>query len=81
MKRYKTKSKMLGYKIGLHDDHIYVAVAKKYFDGPKMDGTVEIECEGEKKLVTVSDKSLEATFKDKFHPAKNYTLYYFKWKE
>lgn len=67
---------MFGYKIGLNNDSIYVAVAKKYFDGPKMDGTVTIECEGVKKLVTAADKASEATFKD-----WNYTLYYFKWSE
>lgn len=72
---------MLGYKIGLNDDHIYVAVAKKYFDGPKMDGVVTIDCEGVQKVVTADDKVSEATFKDKYHPNANYTLYYFKWKD
>lgn len=81
MKLYKTKSKMFGYKIGLNDDHIYVAVAKKYFDGPKMDGVVKIDCEGEQKIVTADDKASEATFKDKYHPESNYTLYYFKWRD
>jgi len=81
MKLYKTKSKMFGYKIGLRDDHIYIAVAKKYFDGPKMDGVVEIDCEGERKVVTADQRVSEATFKDKFHPDNNYTIYYFKWSE
>ena len=81
MYKYKTKSKMLGYKIGLNDDHVYVAVAKKYFDGPKMNGVVEINCEDEKKIVTVEDKAGEATFKDKFNSDLNYILYYFKWRD
>ena len=72
---------MLGYKIGLNDDHVYVAVAKKYFDGPKMDGVVIIDCDGQQKTVTADDKVSEATFKDKFHPETNYTLYYFKWSD
>lgn len=81
MKKYKTKSKMFGYKIGMNDDHIYIAVAKKYFDGERMDGVVEINCDGEKKIVTVEDKVREITFKDKYHPESNYTLYYFKWSD
>lgn len=72
---------MFGYKIGLNDDHIYIAVAKKYFDGERMDGVVKIDCEGEQKIVTAEDKVSEATFKDKFDPTRDYTIYYFKWKD
>lgn len=68
---------MLGYKIGLNDDKIYVAVPKKYFGKE----AVTIVCDGVEKTVLAEDRASEATLKDKFNPDKNYTLYYFLWKE
>ena len=78
MKKYKTKSKMFGYKIGLLNDNLYVAVPKKYFIN---DQAVEIECDGEKNIVMESDKQAETTQLDKFGKGMTYTLYYFMWKE
>jgi hypothetical protein len=76
MKKYKTKSKMFGYKIGLQNDNLYIAIPKKYF----IDEVVEVECDGEKKTYSVEDKFLEATQLDKFGKGLTYTLYYFLWK-
>lgn len=76
MKNYKTKSKMFGYKIGLMNDNLYVAVPKKYFDNGQ---AVEIECEEIKKIVSEDDKQTETTQADKFNGGMNYTLLYFKW--
>lgn len=70
---------MFGYQIGLNNDDIYVAVPQKYFDGPGMDGLVNICCDGQNIMVTAEGKTSEATFKDKFHPGENYTLYYYLW--
>lgn len=78
MKQYKTKSKMFGYKIGLMNDNLYVAVPKKYFANGQ---AVEINCEGEKKIVIEIDRQAETTQKDKFNGGMNYTLYYFLWKQ
>lgn len=79
MKLYKTTSKIFGYKIGIRDDRLYVAVPKKYFD--TKDGMVNVFCDGDSKMVTESDKVREATFEDKFKRGQQYTLYYFFWKE
>jgi len=78
MKNYKTKSKLFGYKIGLNNDNLYVAVPKKYF---ATNPVIEIECEDEKKVVTENDKEAETTQRDKFNGGMNYTLYYFLWKK
>lgn len=81
MKIYNTKSKMFGYKIGLNNSNIYVAVPKKYLDGPKMDGTVLIKCDNKERLVTENDICWNATFDDKFKPGTQYTLCYFLWEK
>lgn len=75
MKKYTTKSKMFGYKIGLNNDDIYVAVPEKYL----LKEAVEITCDGKTKVVTMSDRAHQATFADKFNKGMNYTLVYFKW--
>jgi hypothetical protein len=75
MKKYNTKSLMLGYQIGLNNDNIYVAIPKKYF---KETG-VSVTCNGETKVFIESDKETETTLKDKYKPDSNYTLLYFKW--
>jgi len=77
MKNYKTKSKMFGYKIGLANDNLYVAVPKKYFANGQV---VNITCEDESKVVTDKDKVMETTQADKFGKGMTYTLYYFLWK-
>ena len=76
MKKYITKSKLFGYKIGLLNDNLYVAVPKKYLDQP-----VEIICEGDSKIVTSDDSVHEITHDDKFNRGLSYTLCYFLWKE
>ncbi len=78
MKSYKTKSKMFGYKIGLNNDNLYIAVPKKYFANGQV---VEVNCEDKKKIFTEEDRQAEATQKDKFNGGMNYTLYYFLWKQ
>jgi len=75
MKAYKTKSKLLGYQIGLNNDHVYVAVPKKYM----ANGCLSVTCQGETKTFLETDKEQEATLKDKYKTGANYTLYYFKW--
>lgn len=77
MKNYKTKSKIFGYKIGLNNDNIYVAVPKKYF---KDNQVVQVTCEDEIKIFNEDNKIIETTQKDKFNGGMNYTLYYFLWK-
>ena len=77
IKNYKTKSKLFGYQIGLHNDDIYIAVPKKYFTG---DNAIRVICEDEEKVYTESDHEHETSFKDKFKPENNYVIYYFKWK-
>lgn len=77
MKNYKTKSTLFGYQIGLNNDNLYVCVPAKYFK----DESVNILIDGVSKIVIASDREQEVTFKDKFNPAKNYELYYFKIKE
>lgn len=77
MKIYKTKSKLFGYQIGLENGDIYIAIPKKYFTG---DNAVKVICDGEEKTFLESDSEHETTFKDKFKPQNNYTIYYFKWK-
>lgn len=76
MKHYKTKSKMFGYKIGLNNDNLYIAIPKKYL---KKD-VVEVECGGEIKLYSLDDTIIEATQKDKYNGGMNYTLCYVLWK-
>ena len=68
---------MFGYKIGLNNDNLYVAVPKKYF---KDNQVVTVVCEDEIKLFSEDDKIIETTQKDKFNGGMNYTLYYFLWK-
>lgn len=77
MKTYKTKSKVFGYKIGLNNDNLYVAVPKKYFENNQ---TVQVVCDSEVKRFSGDDKIIETTQKDKFNGGMNYTLYYFLWK-
>lgn len=78
MKKYTTKSKLFGYKIGLNNDNLFVAVPKKYFANGQ---SVEVKCEDETKIVIESDKVSETTQKDKYTGEMNYTIYYFLWKE
>lgn len=77
MKTYKTKSKVFGYKIGLNNDNLYVAVPKKYFENNQI---VQVVCDDETKRFSEDDKIIETTQKDKFNGGMNYTLYYFLWK-
>lgn len=77
MKNYPTKSLMLGYQIGLENDHVYVAIPAKYF----FSGAVNVSYQGQSKLFIAEDKACSATFKDKFDKNKNYELYYFKWED
>lgn len=76
MRKYQTKSKIFGYKIGLNNDNVYIAIPKKYFK----DGGVQVTCEGETRVFSEEDKKGEATQKDKFNGGMNYTLFYFLWK-
>jgi hypothetical protein len=75
MKNYPTKSLVLGYQIGLNNDHVYVAIPAKYFSS----GAVNVVCQGESKLVTEDMKEMETTLKDKYKKGQNYKLLYFKW--
>lgn len=72
---------MFGYKIGLNNDNIYVAVPKKYFDDPQYEGVVLISCDGKTKEVVAKEREHEATFDDKYNKGMVYTLYYFKWSD
>lgn len=77
-KIYKTKSKLFGYKIGLNNDSLYVAVPKKYFD---KDEVIQIQCDGIAKTVMKEDSVQEVALKDKYKQEENYILYYFLWKK
>ena len=76
MKVYRAKTKMFGYKVGIRSDDFYVAVPKKYFDGPGMDGTVQVTLDGKQKVYTVADKASEAL---QHGPYSDFVLYYFLW--
>lgn len=75
MKVYKTTSKVLGYKIGLHNDYLYVAVPKKYFRA----GSVLVVSDDKSKIFTLEDKEMESVFKDKYDSTKDYPVVYFLW--
>ena len=77
MKNYPTKSKLLGYNIGLNNDNLYIAVPKKYLGS----GSIQVTCDGESKVFKDEDVAQEVTLKDKFDQGKNYTLCYFLWKD
>ena len=77
MKQYPVRSKMFGYKIGLSNDNLYVAVPSKYFKGNQI---VEVICDNESKIYSQEDKVLEATQADKYGRGLTHTLYYFLWK-
>lgn len=77
MKQYNTTSKMFGYKIGIHNDNIYVAVPEKYFRNGE---TVEVTSFEEKRVYSINDKAAETTFPDRFGKGMTYKLYYFLWK-
>lgn len=69
---------MLGYRIGLLNDDLYIAVPKKYFDNNE---PVEVTCEDTTKTYLAEDRATEATQSDKFGKGMTYTLYYFLWKK
>jgi hypothetical protein len=77
MKNYNAKTLIFGYKIGLNNDHFYIAIPAKIF----FNGAVNVSCMGESKLVTESMKEMEITLKDKYKKGQNYKLYYFKWED
>lgn len=69
---------MLGYKIGLTNDDLYIAIPKKYFDKYEI---VQAECDGIKQAYVSDDRVAEATQSDKFGKGLTYILYYFLWKK
>lgn len=77
MRPYKTKSGVLGYSIGLQNDDLYIAVPKKYFTDSC--DSIDVIFDNKMKTFVVSQHEHETTFKDKYKPQNNYTIYYFKW--
>ena len=77
IKFYKFESKLFGYNIDLNNDNIYFTIPKKYFK--KYSSVIAVN-DGIKKEYTIKDKVAENTFKDKYNPKKDYTIYYFLWK-
>jgi hypothetical protein len=77
IKFYPVESKLFGYQINLGNDNLYIAIPKKYF---KKYSSIIAMNDGDSKEYTIKDIAGEATFKDKFKPTKNYTLYYLLWK-
>ena len=68
---------MFGYKIGLMNDNLYVAIPKKYLEKEPVNAT----CDGESKTFTIDNVEIEATQKDKFNGRMNYQLCYVCWKK
>ena len=77
IKFYPFESKLFGYQINLGNDNLYLAIPKKYFK--KYSSVIAVN-DGIKKEYTIKDKVAENTFKDKYNPKKDYTIYYFLWK-
>jgi len=74
---YKPKTLFTGFRIGLHDGNLYVAIPNKYF----RNGGVEVEFDGEVRGFNQKDALTERSFNDKFKHGEHYTLYYYFWKK
>lgn len=72
---------MSGYKIGLENSNLYIAVPQKYFEYPNEDASVMIVYEDRRIVVTPLEIIKRMTFDDKFNKNKSYTLCYVLWKD
>lgn len=77
MRPYKTKSAVLGASLGLNNGDLYIAIPKKYFTDDSKE--IDVVFNGESKKFTIAQHEHETTFKDKYKPNNDYTIYYFKW--
>jgi len=74
---YKAKTLFTGYKLGLKNDKVYVAVPSKYIKQDK----VTVTYENDKMYLNKNARPKHReTFNDKFRVGEKYTLYYYLWK-
>lgn len=75
---YNAKTLFTGYKLGLKNANLYIAVPEKHFSNST---AVKVNYAGTIREVFESDVIKRRTFNDKFRPGENYIFYYFLWRK
>lgn len=75
---YNAKTLFTGYKLGLKNPSLYIAVPKKHFNTT---AALRVNYIGDSRELFMMDVVKERTFNDNFRPGEKYTLCYFLWKK